>query len=92
MVIMEVDSLQVIQALKDQGENFKPYGQIVDDAKLILGRMRSWTSRHVKRDANMAAHGLAQFGLSCHLEYVWMKEIPGCIQSIVTLEQFALII
>jgi hypothetical protein len=63
--ILEGDSLQVVQAFKDQGRNFRTYGQVVDDAKSIRGRMWSWMSCHVKRDANMAAHGVAKFGLSC---------------------------
>jgi ribonuclease HI len=63
-VILEGDSLQVIQAFKDQGENFRPYGQVVDDAKSIMGRTRSWMSCNAKRDANMTAHGLAKFRLS----------------------------
>lgn len=89
-VIMEGDSLQVVQAFEDPGVNFRPFGQVVEeDAKSILGKLRSWKINHVKRDANMAAHTLAKFGLTCTMEHVWMEEIPECIFPIVTLEHSA---
>ena len=54
-VILEGDSLQVVQALRSMSQNWSPYGQIVDDARSVL-YTRSWTVSHVRREANSAAH------------------------------------
>jgi ribonuclease HI len=35
-VILKGDSLQVVQALKEMGPNWRPYGHIVDNAKALL--------------------------------------------------------
>jgi hypothetical protein len=40
-VILEGDSLQVVQVLKEMGPNWRPYGHIVDDAKALLCTCRS---------------------------------------------------
>ena len=64
-IIMEGDSLQVVQALRELGPNLRPYEQIVDDARVVLGLHRSWMVYHVKREANSAAHYLAKFALLC---------------------------
>ncbi|XP_059436284.1 uncharacterized protein LOC132169234 [Corylus avellana] len=41
-VILEGDSLQVVQALQKTEQNWIPYGHIVEDARLILNTRRNW--------------------------------------------------
>lgn len=89
-IILEGDSLLVVQAIRDQGNNLRPYGQIVDDVRLILQMLLSWMVSRVKREANTAAHCLPKFALNCTNERIWMEESPECIFNTVTLEQSAL--
>lgn len=51
-ILLEGDSLLVIKAINDPRSNWLHYGQIIEDIKLILGSLRSWTIRHVKRETN----------------------------------------
>jgi ribonuclease HI len=62
-IMLEGDSLQVVQAIKEPSPSWKKYGHFIDAIKDILGSHISWIVAHVKRDANKAAHGLAQEGL-----------------------------
>jgi hypothetical protein len=36
-IILKGDSLQFLQAFRDMELNFRPYGQIIDDARVVLG-------------------------------------------------------
>ena len=82
-VILEGDSMQVVQALQDRNPSWRTYGHIIDDTRVFLGTCRSWTVHHVKRDANRAAHGLAKGGLGLATEHQWIDELPECISAIV---------
>jgi ribonuclease HI len=62
-IILEGDSLQVVQALRCMSQNWSPYGQIVEDARSVLYTRMSWIVSHVKREANPAAHYLAKYAL-----------------------------
>jgi hypothetical protein len=62
----------------------------VDDIKLVLRSLRQWKIGHVKRDANEAAHGLANEASRSFMDNVWIEEIPTCISHIVNLELNAL--
>jgi ribonuclease HI len=54
-VILEGDSKNVVLALSETNANLSRYGQIIEDAKVVLRGFRSWEVRHVYRQANMAA-------------------------------------
>jgi ribonuclease HI len=47
-VILEGDSLEVVQALQKEGSCWSSYGQLINDAKILLHGVRSWEVRHVK--------------------------------------------
>lgn len=89
-VIMEGDSLQVVQSLRNMSPNWSSYGKIIEDARGILYTRRSWMVSHVKREANSAAPHLAKNAFTMSLDRVWMEERPQCIVSIVSLEHIAL--
>lgn len=77
----------MVQALKEVGPNWRPYGQIVDDARSYVRTLRSWMVHHVKTDANSGAHSLAK-AAPAHFSYrIWIEETSSCIYNIVTLEQ-----
>jgi ribonuclease HI len=87
---LEGDSLLVVKEIKEFGTQWSSYGQMVGDARVVLNNIRSWFIVHVKRDANAAAHKLAEEAERHADELIWMKEISICIFYIVTLEQSAL--
>lgn len=63
-VIVEGDSLQVVQALRETKQNWSIYGHIVEDARMTLNTRKSWMVFHVKREANATTHVLAKNALS----------------------------
>jgi hypothetical protein len=89
-VILEGDSLQVVQALKERSPSWRVYGHFIDVTKNLLGSCRSWMVQHVRREANQAAHGLATEGLRLTNEQRWINETPECINAIVSSELHAL--
>ena len=57
-IILEGDSITVVNALKSSSPNWSLFGQIIEDVREILFSRRRWDALHVKREANMAAHVL----------------------------------
>jgi ribonuclease HI len=51
-VILEVDSLLVVQALRNMSPNWSSYGPVIEDARGKLYIRQSWMVSHVKREAN----------------------------------------
>jgi hypothetical protein len=88
-VILEGDSLQVIQALQEANSSWRKYGHFIDGIKALLGPSRRWRFHHVKRMANKAADGLAKEGLQKIEEQTWIDESPKCITTIVSSELLA---
>ena len=89
-VILEGDSKNVVLALSETEANLSRYGQIIEDAKVVLCGFRNWEVRHVYRQANMAAHGLAKEAAAHDSERVWLEEVPNCICQTVVLERLVL--
>lgn len=62
-IILEGDSLQVINDItKDKG-NLSSFGMVFSDIKSKLLSFTSWSTHHVKREANSVAHILAKSAL-----------------------------
>jgi ribonuclease HI len=89
-VILKGDSVQVVQAINEVGSNMSPYGHVVGDIKFLLLSFRSWMVRHVKKDANQVAHGLAKIGLTIANEKIREDDLLRGISNIVLLELNAL--
>jgi cystathionine beta-lyase/cystathionine gamma-synthase len=66
------------------------YGQVFEDAKKVLNSFHGWEVRYVKRDANMAAHGLAKEATRIVMDRAWIEETSNNIFDIVNVEQLAL--
>jgi hypothetical protein len=62
------------------------FGHFVEDIKLGLGSLRTFSFVHVKREANLATHGLAWEATTHVVDFIWMEEIPGVIYDIVCKE------
>ena len=89
-LILEGDSMLVVKAVKELCQGWLPYGQIIEDIHCVLGTRRQWSIRHVKREANFEAHGLAKFPYRISDLIVWMEESSSCILDTVISEQLAL--
>jgi ribonuclease HI len=89
-ILLEGDSMLVVTAINDSRPNWLRYGQIIDDVKMVLNSLRKWSSRHIKREANSAAHGLAKYTTRINESQVWLEDAPTCIFEVVNLEQLAL--
>ncbi|XP_059429714.1 uncharacterized protein LOC132163437 isoform X3 [Corylus avellana] len=89
-VVLEGDSLIVVQDILASAWNWCAHGQIVADIRVVLNSRRSWMVMHTKRDANQAAHGLAKQVVRNQMDCVWIEEISSCISNIVVLEHSTL--
>ena len=76
----------IVNAVKATGKNWYNFGHFIDGIK---DRLRSWRVKHLKRDANSAAHSLARKAILDVINKVWVKETSSCIYGIVNREQFA---
>jgi ribonuclease HI len=89
-VILEGDSLKVVNAINEDQSSRRRYGHILDDIKVVLSSLRSWEVMHVKTEANMAAHNLIKEALKSQMDRTWIEDCPLCILDIVNLECLAL--
>ncbi|XP_042964668.1 uncharacterized protein LOC122298893 [Carya illinoinensis] len=83
LVILEGDAIQVVSMANKAKTDLSLGGLIIAVAKGVLTALRSWSVVHTNREANMAAHILARFGLDLEEDKYTLEEIPSCIQSIV---------
>ncbi|KAF5468365.1 hypothetical protein F2P56_012522 [Juglans regia] len=77
-VVVEGDSLQVINALRSDIEGCNSVSMYVSEAKLILQNFAKWEVSHVRRNGNTMAHLLAKEALSIHDDIVTMGVLPSC--------------
>jgi ribonuclease HI len=88
-VILEGDSLEVVQALNREEPSWGRYGSLINDAKRLLQQLHNWKVCHVRRKANEATHRLAKFAFSIGEERLWTKDYPLCIRAIVNTESIS---
>jgi hypothetical protein len=69
-IMLEGDAMKIVNALRIEKQFWSRYGQLIKDAKLVLKGLRSWNVRHVRREANMAAHRLAKTAIRQSLEKI----------------------
>jgi hypothetical protein len=87
--ILEGDSLQVVNVVKEKGPNWCKYGQLVANIQMVLSIRRSWQISHIHRVANYAAHEFAKTAVKQIMDMIWINEIPKGIRDVVIFEQFA---
>jgi glutamate 5-kinase len=82
-VILEGDSLEVIQALCKEECLWGHYGTLINEAKLLLQNVHQWSAYYVKRTGNVAVHRLAKLALSLNEESLWREDYPLCVRQTV---------
>jgi hypothetical protein len=86
------EAMWAIYALRAATENLSSYGHLIDDTRWLLQQFRTAEVRHVKRNANKAAHRLAREAVKNCGDNIWMEETPPCISDTIALERVALVI
>ncbi|XP_035546313.1 uncharacterized protein LOC118348520 [Juglans regia] len=81
-VIIEGDSLQVINALKREEERCNSASMFVEEAKHLLNFFAKWEVSYVRRNGNYIAHLLAKNTLSIYDHVVTLGVLPTCIQVV----------
>jgi hypothetical protein len=72
-IILDGDSLQIVNAIKATCNNLSSFGHIVDGIKLELRPLRSWRIEHVKRDANVTAHTIEKETILGVIDRIWVE-------------------
>jgi hypothetical protein len=85
-VILKGNALQILKEVNSATPCLSSFGHFVEDIKLGLGSMRTFNFAHVKREANLATHGLAWEATTHVVDFTWMKEIFDVIYDIVCKE------
>lgn len=83
--MFEGDSVVVIVAVNDQGEDCSPLNPIINDVRVLINDFSQITFQHVKREANQIAHRLARTGMGCSSELVQHEE-PSDLNADVLVE------
>ncbi|XP_059438570.1 uncharacterized protein LOC132171299 [Corylus avellana] len=63
-VVLEGDSLEIVQWLRKDGVCRSRCGLLINETKLLLQDIQRWEVHHVKRKGNAEAHKLARLALS----------------------------
>jgi len=84
-VVLEGDSLVVVSGLRTVDPCNRFFGQLIDDIKSSFSHFSAVEVRHVRREANTAAHELAKCAISLLWNNTWVGVCPA-IESIVEAE------
>ena len=81
-IIVESDSLQIVQALCSSSPDLSSFGLIVKDSREIASAITGVSFTHIRRQANEVAHKLACFNLSSITPALWFEEPPYIILDV----------
>jgi ribonuclease HI len=76
-LLIEGDSQVIISATQKQDVSNCRFGHLVDDIGAVMSSFPRWQIRHVGRDFNRAAHGLAKVALKNVMDRKWDHSIPN---------------
>ena len=81
LVIVEGDSLKVIQAIQGITEAYIwSIDNVIFDIRSLLSKLSFWNVSHVFRELNTAAHSVARWGLSCNYSgTISISSIPSFV-------------
>lgn len=83
-IILERDSLQVIQAIKKEEEDWRSVGMVIGDIKQKIKNFSQWIVNHVKRETIVVVRILAKNALHISDVIVNMDEYSLCILSLLS--------
>lgn len=62
-IIYKEDALKIIEDIKDVEENWSPFGQVIEDIKVLFRSRSKWHLYFCPREGNVVAHKLVKFAL-----------------------------
>ena len=84
--IVETDVLRVSYAVNSSKRDLSNFHDLISDVCYLLSSFPGVIVTHDRRQANMAAHGLAKYALELDEYVFWMGEIPHPIFSVIVNE------
>jgi ribonuclease HI len=78
-IIIESDSLEIVQAFKGEIEIRGPYHAILSDCFQVASRIEPFSIQHCLREANMVAHKLARTCFDSNNSIFWGCDPPNFI-------------
>jgi hypothetical protein len=91
-ILFEGDALQVIKAIGEEGPCFNSFGHLIDCIHSELRTLEQARFIHVRREANSAAHLLAQLATAHVTLSTWLGYAPLSVGDIVRREQPLLLV
>ena len=82
-VIVETDSLELVQAFNGLIQVWSPYLAILADCFQIASRIGNISVQHCRREVNMMAHTLARHAFTSNSFVFWVGNPPSFIVSAV---------
>ncbi|XP_042958071.1 uncharacterized protein LOC122293596 [Carya illinoinensis] len=82
-IILEGDSLQVINTLHEDRDGLSSALMFLYETKVLLKQFAKWEISHVRRNGNVLAHVLAKDSLSISDLAVTVEDVPQCIFHLV---------
>ena len=72
-IIVECDSLQVVQAVGSRFQGYAPMDLLVDGISASLRNFMKSQVCYVRCSENVAAHGMAKLAMSFPIEFCWFE-------------------
>jgi hypothetical protein len=73
---VEVDCQTLVKAIKDRSESRASWAGLIEEIRGVIALLLGSQVKHVRRDANKAAHSLAQRALRSHGWVVMRLSVP----------------
>jgi hypothetical protein len=89
-IILEVDTLQIVNVVKASNNNWSKFEHNVDGIKVGLHQLRSLSIDHIMQNVNIVVHTIVKEAIFCVVDRVWVKETPNYICGIIFRECYAL--
>ena len=83
-IILEGDSLKIINMIKLMESDDLPYGVLLDGILISLQNFAAWEANWVPRQANMPAHLLARNARSISDICSWSSSLPPFLSSAIS--------
>ncbi|KAK2652460.1 hypothetical protein Ddye_012316 [Dipteronia dyeriana] len=80
---IESDALSVVNLINLKVVPCAEIGLVIQDILSLVDKLYICEVSFVQRDANMATHWLAKFGLSSVSDLVWLENVPSCMSPFV---------
>lgn len=85
-IILEGDTLSVVQALRTKEPSWLWYGQLIKDCRARLNNFQFWNVSHTRRETNEATYHLAKFAFHQSLYKIWERIYFNIIQNFILTE------